>query len=145
MSAKKRGRKGVLTPKIREDLLTARENGLNQTECAIYVGLSSSTLSKWLSIGEKAKRGKYRKFWLDWEQSKVKRKAILLQSIFNKSQNGDWKASKYLLECMDPDNFVVENKLTANFKHDESDLALNIREALGILPDENETPDEYSK
>ena len=28
--AKKRGRKGVLTPEIMEDLLTARENGLNQ-------------------------------------------------------------------------------------------------------------------
>ena len=76
-----------------------------------------------MSGGEKAKNGKYRKFWLDWEKSKVTRKAVLLKSIFNKSQKSDWKAAKYLLECMDSDTYVVENKLSTNVKQENADLA----------------------
>ena len=56
------GRKGVLNPEIRKKLLNNLENGLTQTDCAIYVGIAPSTFSIWLSSGEEAKTGKYRKF-----------------------------------------------------------------------------------
>ncbi|MCQ2964227.1 MAG: hypothetical protein MJ203_01510 [archaeon] len=95
-----------------------------------------------MSGGEKAKNGKYRKFWLDWEKSKVTRKAVLLKSIFNKSQKSDWKAAKYLLECMDSDTYVVENKLSTNVKQEEAVSAFDIREALGILPDDEITDED---
>lgn len=48
MSKGKKGRKGVLTPKISEELLTARENGLNQRDCAFYANIPPSTLNTWL-------------------------------------------------------------------------------------------------
>ena len=32
---------------------------------------------------------------------------------------GDWKVAKYLLECFDPDTYVVEKKVSANVKDDE--------------------------
>ena len=123
------------------ELLTARENGLNQRECAFHADINPSTLNNWLSIGKNSKRGKYHNFYDDWEKAQVNRKAVLLNSIFKESQKGDWKASKYLLECMDPDTYVVENKVTAKVEHegDEVDLAYTIREALGILPNTEET------
>ena len=57
MSKGNKGRKGVLTPKISEELLTARENGLNQRDCAFYANIPPSTLNTWLKMVKKLKVG----------------------------------------------------------------------------------------
>ena len=84
MSNKKRGRKGVLTPEISEELLTAREDGLNQTECAIYVGLSRHFKHHYPKTEYKLKR---KKLMLENVTEAIKKYPYLEEYFNNKSFN----------------------------------------------------------
>ena len=127
MSKGKKGRKGVLTPKISEELLTARENGLNQRDCAFYANIPPSTLNTWLKNGEKAKSGKYHNFWLKWERSQVNRSAALLSYMLKEAEHGDWRAADKLYTIhqnnirSDHENFNTDNVDFNKLSPDEVD------------------------
>ena len=53
-----------------EIILKARKSGLNQKECAEVAGINEATQYKWLNKGKKAKRGKYRDFYNDFQMAK---------------------------------------------------------------------------
>lgn len=122
MSKGKKGRKGVLTPKISEELLTARENGLNQRDCAFYDNINPSTLNTWLKNGEKAKSGKYHNFWLKWERSQVNRKLVLLNSMFKEAEHCDWRAA-YNLYTIHQNNIRSDNENFNNINVDFNKLS----------------------
>ena len=69
-----------------------------------YVGLSQVTLFKWLNRGEKVKREKYHKFG-QIERKRMLHVKLCCYYLSLMSLNGDWKADKYLLECMGLDNY----------------------------------------
>ena len=127
MSKGKKGRKGVLTPKISEELLTARENGLNQRDCAFYANINPSTLNNWLFIGKNSKRGKYHNFWLKWERSQVNRSAALLSYMLKEAEHGDWRAADKLYTIhqnnikSDHENFNTDNVDFNKLSPDEVD------------------------
>lgn len=81
--------------------------GLPIKDCADIAGIDRTTVYKWLDKGKVAKRGKYRDFYVDMQRARAKFKAHHLQKIAN-SQS--WMASQYLLQCVDPDEYVVAEK-----------------------------------
>lgn len=81
--------------------------GLPIKDCADIAGISRQTVYEWMRKGESAKRGKYRDFYLDMQRARANFKAHHLQKISNSKS---WMASQYLLQCVDPDEFVVAEK-----------------------------------
>lgn len=81
--------------------------GLPIKDCADIAGISRQTVYEWMRKGETAKRGKYHDFYLDMQRARAKFKAHHLQKISNSKS---WMASQYLLQCVDPDEFVVAEK-----------------------------------
>ena len=121
-------------------------------DCADIAGIDRTTVYKWLDKGKVAKRGKYRDFYVDMQRARAKFKAHHLQKIAN-SQS--WMASQYLLQCVDPDEYVVaekqkiesETKATIQAEVDmtdpriqESDLAM-LKELIGDKDADNSRGD----
>ena len=96
-----------------EMILKARESGLNQKECAEVAGINEATLYKWLNKGKKAKRGKYRDFYNDFQMAKNKNKLFHLKKIHEAEA---WTASAWYLERVYPDEFGRKDRM--DLKHD---------------------------
>ena len=92
--------------------------------------------------GEKAKSGKYRDFYLDMQKARAK---FILYHQRKIANSPSWMASQYLMQCVDPDEYVVaekqkiesETKATIQAEVDmtdpriqESDLAM-LKELIG--------------
>ena len=88
-------------------LIEFYSNGTPLKYCADAVGIRRETVYLWMNKGKKAKRGKYHDFYLDMQRARAKFKAHHLQKISNSKS---WMASQYLLQCVDPDEFVVAEK-----------------------------------
>lgn len=111
------GRKTLFNDDIVERLCLAHENGASKKLCAEMCGISRETLHSWLRQGREAKSGKKKDFYDKWLISHGKFKMFHLQNI-TKASEKDWKASKYLLEVSDPDEFVIEKRVNAKQKVD---------------------------
>lgn len=118
---------------IAEQILINYENGLPLKYAAGLVGVNPSTVWRWRKKGEKAKKGKYRNFYLKMLEAKAKFIAYHL-NILNNSDND--ATHMYLLRVTDPDNFSEKNimehtgevtQINKNFNIDE-DLLNNILE-----------------
>ena len=81
--------------------------GLPIKDCADIAGIDRTLVYKWMDKGKKSKKGKYHDFYLDMQRARAKFKAHHLQKISNSKS---WMASQYLLQCVDPDEFVVAEK-----------------------------------
>ena len=81
--------------------------GLPIKDCADIAGIDRTLVYKWMDKGKKSKRGKYHDFYVDMQRARAKFKAHHMQKIGN---SNSWMASQYLLQCVDPDEFVVAEK-----------------------------------
>ena len=81
--------------------------GLPIKDCADIAGIDRTLVYKWMDKGKKAKKGKYHDFYVDMQKARAKFKSHHLQKISN---SNSWMASQYLLQCVDPDEFVVAEK-----------------------------------
>lgn len=89
-------------------ILKAREFGLNQKECVEIAGINEATLYKWLEKGKKAKRGKYRDFYNDFQMTKNRNKLFHLKKIHEAET---WTASAWYLERVYPDEFGRKDRM----------------------------------
>ena len=76
-------------------ILIAHENGLNQKDSAIFADIDESTLYRWLEKGKNARRGKYRKFYDDFQKAQIKNKVYHLKKI---QDDDSWQSSAWYLE-----------------------------------------------
>lgn len=81
--------------------------GLPIKDCADIAGIDRTLVYKWMDKGKKSKKGKYHDFYVDMQRARAKFKAHHMQKISNSKS---WMASQYLLQCVDPDEFVVAEK-----------------------------------
>ena len=88
-------------------LIENHGKGLPIKDCADIAGISRQTVYEWMRKGETAKRGKYHDFYVDMQRARAKFKSHHLQKIGNSKS---WMASQYLLQCVDPDEYVVAEK-----------------------------------
>lgn len=100
--------------KLDEDMIkflcTAHENGAPKTVCAKLAGIDRKTLYNWIQKGEKAKRGKFHDFYLEWEKADGKFQTYHLTNITKKAEE-DWRASQYLLQVTNPEEFVIDQRI----------------------------------
>lgn len=120
-------------------LCTAHENGAPKKTCAKYAGIDRKTLYNWLEKGEKAKSGKFRKFYLLWQKADAKFQIYHLDNI-NKQSKDDWRASRYLLEVNSPDDFVIEKRLQTKNKTE-----VKVEEVKSLTDREKENEDYFRK
>ena len=108
-----------------EIILKARKSGLNQKECAEVAGINEATLYKWLNKGKKAKRGKYRDFYNDFQMAKNKNKLFHLKKIHEAEA---WTASAWYLERVYPDEFGRKDRV--DLKHEaQVEVSKTVKEA----------------
>ena len=92
-------------------ILKARESGLNQKECASIAGINEATLYKWLNKGKKARSGKYKKFYDDFQLAKIRNKLFHLKKIHEEEA---WTASAWYLERVYPEEFGRKDRMDLN-------------------------------
>ena len=83
------------TDEIKQKLIVYRQNGLSKCKCAKMAGINESTLYDWINKGKKAKRGKYREWYLAFEKAYVEFEAYHLQRIID---DDSWQSSAWILE-----------------------------------------------
>lgn len=103
------GRKTKFNDAVVEILCKAHENGASLKTSAKFAGLDRKTVRNWLNQGKEQKRGKKRDFYLKWQEADAKYQLYHLKNIKDHAKS-DWRASKYLLEVNDPEQYVVEKK-----------------------------------
>lgn len=91
----------------RKCLVENHGKGLPIKDCADIAGIDRTLVYKWMDKGKKSKKGKYHDFYVDMQRARAKFKAHHMQKISNSKS---WMASQYLLQCVDPDEFVVAEK-----------------------------------
>ena len=82
-------------------------DGIPLKYCADAVGIARSTIYYWMDKGEKAKSGKYRKFYQDMQRARAK---FIQKNMKDIQENKSWMAKQYLLQVTDPEQFVVAEK-----------------------------------
>ena len=82
-------------------------DGIPLKHCADAVGINRSTIYDWMKKGEKAKSGKYKKFYLDMQKARAK---FIQKNVKEIQDNKSWMAKQYLLQVTDPEQFVVAEK-----------------------------------
>ena len=95
------------TKEICETLCTLHEDGLPQKTCADLVGIDRKTLYNWIQKGKKAKSGKYKEFYHQWQRANAK---FIQTHQSHISENKDWRAHQYLLQVTDPETYVITEK-----------------------------------
>ena len=108
-----------------EIILKARKSGLNQKECAEVAGINEFTLYKWLNKGKKAKRGKYRDFYNDFQMAKNKNKLFHLKKIHEAEA---WTASAWYLERVYPEEFGRKDRVDLKHKA-QVEVSKTVKEA----------------
>jgi len=79
-------------------IIQAIKLGATYQIAAENAGIARSTLYDWLRKGEKQTKGLYRTFLDTFKKAEAAAALAALANISRASQNGDWKASAWLLE-----------------------------------------------
>ena len=87
--------------------MESHSEGLPLKYCADIAGVDRRTIYNWMDKGEKAKSGKYRDFYLDMQRARAK---FILHHQRTIANSPSWMASQYLIQCVDPDEYVVAEK-----------------------------------
>ena len=90
-----------------ECIIEFHSQGTPLKYCADAVGIGRTTLYDWMKKGENARSGKYREFYLDMQKARAK---FILHHQKKIANSPSWMASQYLLQCVDPDEYVVAEK-----------------------------------
>lgn len=92
------GRRTKLTAEIRQKIVTAIQAGATYDLCAQFAGISPSTLYRWMQQGREGKDRRKKEF-LEAIKRAESHGAIQNLGLIQKAANdGDWKASAWILE-----------------------------------------------
>ena len=101
-----------------KDLISPEWNPRQITEEELEKSMTIEELAGYLmEKGEKAKSGKYRKFYQDMQRARAK---FIQKNMKDIQENKSWMAKQYLLQVTDPEQFVVAEKqeMEANINAD---------------------------
>lgn len=92
------GRRIKLNEEREKRIIQAIKLGGTYQIAAENAGIARSTLYDWLRKGDKQAKGLYRTFLDNFKKAEAAAALAALANISRASQNGDWKASAWLLE-----------------------------------------------
>ena len=92
------GRPTKLTPEVQADLVQAIRLGATRELACDYVGISTTTLYRWLQQGDVAEDGPYREFRDAIKKAEGRGAVEALARIQTAAKDGSWQAAAWLLE-----------------------------------------------
>jgi len=96
------GRPTKLTPELQDKLVEYLSAGNYTCVACGLVGIHVSTFCRWMSIGEKAKSGKYREFYEAIKKAEAAREATWIKYI---DSDPSWQSKAWLLERRYPERW----------------------------------------
>lgn len=138
--AKKRRRKyrtpsrgtgpGAVPADAMERYLEAIRAQVSPSVASVYLGVSDSTVYRWLQVGEEAKSGAQREFWEATTRARAEGLAeVALKLKWHAS--GDYRAAETILRRRDPDNWGDPGK-RMKLEHERALHAEELRKARAI-------------
>lgn len=101
MAKSKGGRPSKLTPRVQEKIITAIRAGNYAQVAAVYAGIGESTFYRWMDQGERAKAGRYRRFWQAVKEAEGEAE-VRAVAIIQRKMPEDWRAAMSYLERQHP-------------------------------------------
>ena len=127
---KPRGRRGKLTPEVREKIVSAIRAGNYAQVAAEYAGISRSTFFRWLDRGRQAQRGLYRDLFEAVEAAE-REAEVRAVAILQKHMDESWQAAMAFLERKHPERWGRRDQLKVEMNPREI-----LSELLSLTPDE---------
>ena len=91
-------RRSKLTPEVKARVIQAIQTGATYEICAQYAGISPATLYNWMKQGRERKQKDKVEFLEDIKRAESRGAIANLGLIQRAAQDGDWKASAWILE-----------------------------------------------
>lgn len=88
-------------------LIAAHENGLSLKICAKLANVTPRTLINWINRGEQEEDTDLSDFARDWKLAEFRFEMYHIKKI---NDSNDWRASKWLLEASNPEDWKVADK-----------------------------------
>lgn len=114
-------RPSKLNPQTKAILIQAIEGGMNYEDSCRLARISYKTFRNWMNKGKVAKSGTFYQFFHDIEYAKAKGLAFHLGVVNNAARNGDWHASRFILQARH--GYVQQQQL-----QQQPTIQLNIQE-----------------
>ena len=92
------GRKSKLTDKTRREILQVISVGGSKSLSCRHAGITLVTLLNWLKRGERATRGEYRDFYLQFKQAEARPDILAMGIVQRAVREGDVKVAMWWLE-----------------------------------------------
>lgn len=92
------GRKSKLTDKARREILQVISVGGSKSLAAKHAGITLVTLCNWLNRGERATRGEFKEFYLEFQQAQARPDILAMGIVQRAVKDGDIKAAMWWLE-----------------------------------------------
>jgi hypothetical protein len=100
-----RGRPSKLTPEVSKALVEALETGATQVAACNYAGISVDTVTGWLAAATvEGAKAEFLEFADAYARATARRQVFHLNNIKVHARH-DWRASAWVLERTDPDDF----------------------------------------
>lgn len=126
------GRPTICTDENIDKLCEALERlGIGKYAC-IEVGINEGTVQSWLSRAGQG--GQFARFAERWARARVRSRAALVQNIAQAGAD-DWRASAWLLERYDPENFPQKPEVqVTTHVHQGAEVAPLLAKLAGAKP-----------
>ena len=126
-----------MTPEVQKRICDAiRAGNYYQAACA-YAGIGYSTFRRWMTMGEEAKRGKYREFWEAVTRAELEAEARLVAQ-WQQHMPNDYRAIRDFLERRFPERWGKAAQASATVRVDVSAFSKVLDEAAADVWDEDE-------
>jgi hypothetical protein len=135
-----RGRPLKLTPEVQKKLLDAIRAGNYYEPACAFAGVDYSTFRRWMRVGEKARKGRFRDFYQEVKKAEAEAEARMVLQ-WQKQMPGNWPAIRDFLERRYPERWgrrsvdvsmKQEVSGQVELKHDGS-IALDLASSEGFL------------
>lgn len=101
---KARGRKTALNTALIKKIVPVLKNGHTIETAAKFVGISKTTLYRWIEQGEQQESGEYRDFRDALAKARATAQVNLVDTL-QRAAKTDWRAAAWLLERLFPEQF----------------------------------------
>ena len=134
--------KSKLTDPLCDEICNDIKAGVPIEHAAISHGISKKTFYNWYNKGEKARSGKFRKFYDKVTEAKSVAVTLRARRVY-KAGETSWQAVAWWLERVDPDNFGRKDTHKVDMKTDQKVQVKGEITTKQVLEDNEDTIREF--
>ena len=134
--------KSKLTDPLCDEICNDIKAGVPIEHAAISNGISKKTFYNWYNKGEKARSGKFRKFYDKVTEAKSVAVTLRARRVY-KAGETSWQADAWWLERVDPENFGRKDTHKVDMKTDQKVQVKGEITTKQVLEDNEDTIREF--